>query len=236
MARSANYLATDYAVQHSTTMVAAGTPAASSVTTISPAASNALAVTDTASAVLQPQYTNPGLCTRTCPLTIAGSSMSESNIYAVLFDGSGDSSKFGTRLPDELFTGTYAAQANGNDICFTSDAAGLHQLPMELVWYNPSGKQAEIWVSVPLTAGSSTTIYVWYHASRTISRPMLATVGYGSQGVWGNTFSYGLGYGPGIGGMIAVYHFGTPTAWSGSDSTELCQQFCGERHPVQYCR
>ena len=102
---------------------------------------------------------------------------------------------------------------------------------MELVWYNPSGKQAEIWVPVPLTAGSSTTIYVWYHASRKSPAPMLATVGYGSQGVWGNTFSYGLGYGPGIGGMIAVYHFGTPTAWSGSDSTSYANNFAANGTP-----
>ena len=141
-------------------------------------------LTDAAVATIMPRYANPGRCGRTCPLTISGSAITESNTYAVLFDGSGDSSKFGTRLPDEIFTGANAALASGIDICFTSDAAGYNQLACELVWFAPATKQAEIWVAVPLIAGTNATIYVWYHgSSSTVKQP--AATGFGSQGVWG---------------------------------------------------
>ena len=102
------------------------------------------------------------LCQRKCALTIAAAAVAESATYAVLFSGSGDATKFGTGLPDELFT---LAQADGGDICFTSDAAGLNPLPVEIVSILAGSKQAEIWVAVPLTAATATTIYVWYQST-----------------------------------------------------------------------
>ncbi len=148
------------------------------------------------------------LCQRKCSLTIAGSAVAESATYAVLLSGSGDATKFGTRLPDELFT---LAQADGGDICFTSDAAGLNPLPVEIVSILAGSKQAEIWVAVPLTAATATTIYVWYQSTGSTLAQPAASATYGSQAVWN---------GPnGVGNMVAVYHFGTPTAWSGADST-----------------
>jgi hypothetical protein len=144
-------------------------------------------------------------CLRKCPLTLSGSLVSETATYAVLFDGSGDTSSFGTRLPDELFM---LCQSNGGDICFTLDSAGEIPLPVELVAINTSAKTAEIWVAVPLTAATNLTIYVWYQSnSGTLARPA-ATAANGSQAVWSA-----------VGNMVAVYHFGTPSAWSGLDST-----------------
>lgn len=144
-------------------------------------------------------------CLRKCPLTLSGSLVSETATYAVLFDGSGDTSSFGTRLPDELFM---LCQSNGGDICFTLDSAGEIPLPVELVAINTSAKTAEIWVAVPLTAATNLTIYVWYQSnSGTLAQPA-ATAANGSQAVWSA-----------VGNMVAVYHFGTPSAWSGLDST-----------------
>ena len=177
---SANYVATNYAIQTSTTLVAAGTPTAAPT----PGTMNAL-------------------YQRVCPLTINGTLIAESGTYAVLFDGSGDT--FGTRLPDELFT---RCQSNGGDIVFTSDAAGVNILPMELVWIDTSAKTCEIWVAVPLTAGTSNTIYVWYQNHGTTLAQPLAYAPNGSQAVW-----------DAVGNMSAVYHFGTASAWSGADSS-----------------
>jgi hypothetical protein len=114
-------------------------------------------------------------------LTINGSLIAESATYAVLFDGSGDSLSFGTRLPDELFS---LCQSDGGDICFTSDSAGTEPLPVEIVTINTGAKTAEIWVAVPLTASTNATIYVWYQSSRgTLTQPA-ANSAYGSQYVW----------------------------------------------------
>ena len=160
---------------------------------------------------------NPSLCQRRCALTIAGAQVAETATYAMLFDGSGNSAKFGVRLPDELFD---RSQSDGGDICFSSDYSGSYQLPVELVYIDKAGKKAEIWVAVPLTAGVDKTIYIWYHSkSGTITQPP-ATDSNGSQAVWNGA--------RGVGNMVAVYHFGTPTAQSGADSTVHGQNMnCG---------
>ena len=158
------------------------------------------------------------LCQRKCSLTIAGSAVAESATYAVLLSGSGDATKFGTRLPDELFT---LAQADGGDICFTSDATGLNLLPVEIVSLLTAASR-RIWVAVPLTAGTSKTIYVWYQSTGgTLAQPA-ASATYGSQAVWNGA--------NGVGNMVAVYHFGTPSAWSGADSTSNGVAFRSKRH------
>jgi len=125
----------------------------------------------------------PNLCARKCSLTVAHTLVSENNTYAVLFDGSGDSASFGTRLPDEVFTYS-GMQGDGGDICFTSDSAGTTRLPMEVVSINNGTKQAEIWVAVSLSITTDATIYVWYHSSGgTLTQPAAAAA-YGSQAVW----------------------------------------------------
>ena len=150
----------------------------------------------------------PGLCSRKCSLTVSQTYVGETNTYALLLTGSGDG--FGTRLPDEVFT--YAGmQGDGGDICFSSDSSGSNQLPCEIVYLNNAGKNAEIWVSVPLSSSASTTLYVWYKTSGT-TQPA-ASASYGSQNVWNGT--------GGVGSMVAVLHFGqtgTPASWLDSTS------------------
>ena len=68
---------------------------------------------------------------------------------------------------------------------------GTTRLPVELVAYDAGSKVAEFWVAVPLTAGSDTTIYVWYQsASGTLTQPA-ATDTYGSQAVWNGSSGVG---------------------------------------------
>lgn len=188
-ARSANYLATDFAAQKSTVFVTVGTP---------------VSVTLVAASTVAPTK-----CLRTCALTINGSLVAESNTYAVLFDGSGDTTKFGVRLPDELFT---LCQANGGDICFTSDAAGLKSLPMELVSIDTAAKTAEIWSAMRLVAGSNVTVYVWYQSSSGVLSQPAATSALGAQAVW-NGF---LGIGGGDGWAAFVSHDGGQTDSTGN--------------------
>ena len=120
--------------------------------------------------------------------------MAETATYAVLFDGSGDSSAFGTRLPDELFT---LSQADGGDICFT-DVSG-NPLPVELVSIDAANKKAEIWVAAAFSSTVDTIIYVYYKSKTgTLIQPT-ASGAYGSQTVWNGTGSVG-----GSGNYMAV--------------------------------
>ena len=164
-AQSTNYIATDYAIQSSTTMVSVGSPANNPIL-----------------------YVNPAVCQRTCAITIAGTNIAETNIYAVLLTGSAssDTTKFGTRLPSEIFT---LAQNGGGDICFTSDAAGQNLLPCEIVSFNTATSTAEIWVAVPLTGGHHRHDLRLVSGVRagTLTQPMSSTP-WGSQGVWNGTY------------------------------------------------
>ena len=147
----------------------------------------------------------PAQCTRKCSLTIDHTKVLETGYYPVLFDGSGDSGSFGTRLPDELFT---LSQSNGGDICFASDSAGTTQLPVELVTIDTTNKKAEIWVKVNLASLSAdTVIYVFYQSnSGTLTQPA-ANATYGSQNVWSNNYQN-------------VYHLpASGSNVSGADST-----------------
>ena len=129
---------------------------------------------------------NPSLCARKCSLTIDHTAVAESATYAVLFDGSGDTSSFGTRLPDELFT---LSQSDGGDICFT-DVNGT-QLPVELVSIDVTNKKAEIWVAAALSASVDTVIYVYYKSKTgTLIQPT-ANGSYGSEAVWNGSGSVG---------------------------------------------
>ena len=99
----------------------------------------------------------------------------------MFFSGSGDSTTFGTRLPDDLFA---KCQSDGGDIVFTSDSAGTQRLPMELVSIDTTNKKAVIWVAIPLTAGTDATVYVRYQSNAgTLTQPA-ATDTYGSKAVW----------------------------------------------------
>ena len=187
-ARSDAYLGTDYAIQTSTTGISSGTPAATGTS-----------------------YVTPANCLRRCALTISGSQVAETGIYAIPFSGSGDSSRLGTRLPSELFT---LCQLDGNDICFTSDLEGTNRLPMELVSYDPVALTAEIWVAVPLVASTDKTIYVWYKNNGTLLSQPLATDAAGSLAVWNGATGVG-----GSGNTLAlVSHDGGQTDITGNNT------------------
>ena len=146
----------------------------------------------------------PALCTRRVSLTIDHTKVLETGYYPVLFDGSGDSGSFGTRLPDELFT---LSQADGGDIAFASDSAGANQLPVEVVSFTPASKKAEIWVKVNLASLSSdTVIYVFYESnSGTLTQPTAGST-YGSQNVWDSNY-------------VDVFHLPNGTTLTANDST-----------------
>ena len=196
----------------STTLITVGTPTTPSTASTNVSIhSDALAVTDLATETLVRLYVAPNLCNRRCALTISGTLIAETNTYAVLFDGSGDNSKFGTRLPDEIFS---LCQSNGGDVCFTSDSAGNTQLPVEVVSFNSGNKTAEIWVAVPLTAATSKTIYVWYATqTRALNQP-LATATYGSKAVWNGS----LGIGGSSNYLVLVGHDGGITDSTGTQT------------------
>ena len=147
----------------------------------------------------------PSLCSKYCSLTIDHTKVSEAGSYAVLFDGSGDSSSFGTRLPDDLCAN---CQSDGGDICFTSDSAGTSQISCEIVAISTSAKTAEIWVPVTLSVSSDITIYVWYKSKAgTLTQPS-ASGSLGSQAVW-----------TAVGSYLSAWHGGTSASLGLSDST-----------------
>lgn len=124
---------------------------------------------------------------RRATLTIPGSTWFDSGLtdFPVLFTLA--------NLPSEMFDadGSYPANSDGGDIRFSSDSAGTTELATQVVVFtrdnNPANGTAEIWVKVPSTSSSSTTlIYVWYNNS-SASMPA-ANATYGSQNVWDSNF------------------------------------------------
>ena len=117
-------------------------------------------------------------------------------------------------LPAEMVTtsGTHAAQADGGDIRFTSDSAGINGLHAEIVFFHqdatPANATAEIWVLMPSISASApdTSIYVWYHpATPGQTQPAATDATWGSQGVWSN--------------YLLVWHPGDGTDLNLTDST-----------------
>lgn len=155
---------------------------------------------------------NPSVCGRRCPLTIKGNDVSETNTYPVCFGGSGNTeAALIGRLPDDLFLN---CQTDGGDICFSSDIGGTNQLAIEVVSINTATKKAEIWVSVPLTAASDVTIYVWYASTAGTLQQPPANYPFGSMSVWWPN-SYQLVYhfpsNTTIGDSSPLQYNGTPT-------------------------
>ncbi len=91
--------------------------------------------------------------------------------------------------------------ANGDDIVFTSDAAGSNVLPFEQESYSSSTGAINYWVQVPsLSGGASTSIYMWY------GNPNITTSQANAGRVWSN-------------GYAAVYHYPNGVTLSANDST-----------------
>ncbi len=114
-------------------------------------------------------------------------------------------------LPPAMVTlgGAHAAQSDGGDIRFTTDAAGTNRIACDIVQWvqnaTPASAVVEIWVPTnPLTA-SDVTIYVWYDAGGGQTQPA-ANAAFGSQAVWDSDYNI-------------VQHFGDGTTLSVTDST-----------------
>jgi len=136
---------------------------------------------------------------RRCELVIQSSKVPASlTDFAVLLTD--------TTLPSEMFDadGANPALNGGGDIKFSSDEAGATRLSCEIVTFttdnNPALGKAEIWVKVPsVSAGSNTSIWVWYDKSGE-SQPA-ANAEFGSESVWAAGIGvYHLDEDPGPGG------------------------------------
>jgi RHS repeat-associated protein len=97
--------------------------------------------------------------------------------------------------------GGHVTNPNGYDVIFTSDAAGQNLLNYEIDGYNGATGTAAYWVQIPvLSHTADTIIYMWYGNSNVTSSQENKT------GLWSN-------------GYAGVWHFGTPSALSTTDST-----------------
>ena len=97
--------------------------------------------------------------------------------------------------------GGHLANPNGYDLIFTSDAAGLNQLPYELEEYNPATGQIIAWINIPnLSYTSDTVIYMFYGNSSVAASQQNAA------GVWGTSYA-------------GVWHLPNGTSLSANDST-----------------
>ena len=156
--------------------------------------------------------TFPSGWTRSCALTINHTKVpaTQSGFPALIaYNLTTDNA---TNLPTEMLTtgNTYAAQSNGADIRFSSDSAGASPLHCEIVQFvqdasTDANRKAEIWVNCAPSSSSDTTIYVWY-ANGSATAPAANDATFGSQGVWDSNY-------------LGVYHFGTSSSLSLSDST-----------------
>ncbi len=106
-------------------------------------------------------------------------------------------------LPTEMFSldGPFGAKPDGSDIRFTSDQAGLNQLPVEVVGFNlnvvPALGTAEVWVKVPTVSSSLfTDIWVWY-ANPDATLPAAGS-DFGSESVWDSDYEIVLHLGDSV--------------------------------------
>ena len=79
--------------------------------------------------------------------------------------------------------GGHVQNANGYDIIFTSDAAGVTPLNYEVESYNASTGVVTFWVKVPTVSHTAdTVIYMWY------GNPAITTPQANATGVWDTNF------------------------------------------------
>lgn len=131
-----------------------------------------------------------------------------------------------SNFPSEMFDsdGSYPALNGGGDIRFSSDSAGVTQLPCEIVSFvtnaDPSSGSAEIYVKIPAVSSSSdTVIYVWYNKSGE-TQPAASDT-YGSQNVWDSDYK-------------AVYHMNGAAYSNIADSTSNANNVVGENGSPDY--
>ena len=119
-------------------------------------------------------------------------------------------------LPAEMFDadGGSPAQNGGGDIRFTADAAGLNNIPAQVVSFvtdnNPANGKAEIWVRLPNVRDTQVdTIHVWYDTATTDSQPAV-TAANGRNAVWSTAHNiYHLNETPAVGLDVFIDSKGT---------------------------
>ncbi len=87
-------------------------------------------------------------------------------------------------LAGELLSASTGCQSNGGDIRLSSDAAGLNELPIDVVYLDKTAGKFQIWTTLDLTADTDALIYVWW---RPIGAAMTAynlAAPYGGYEVW----------------------------------------------------
>ncbi len=132
-------------------------------------------------------------------------------------------------LPAEMVTtsGAHAAQSDGGDIRFSSDAAGASQLACEIVLFTqnatPSSAVVEIWVPVNILTGADVTIYIWYSAGGGLTQPA-ANASFGSQAVWDSNEVARLHMGPLTNIPDSTANGNTLNAGNGGSSTDSASQ------------
>lgn len=103
-------------------------------------------------------------------------------------------------FPTEAYDGgIYSAQNGGGDLKFTTDSAGLNQIPCEVVVFRTGNTPLiEVWIKLDLSNAVNTSIWAWYNnTAGTITQPAASST-YGSQNVWDNYhqfvghFNYGV--------------------------------------------
>lgn len=95
-------------------------------------------------------------------------------------------------IPSTFFSG---AKSDGSDIRFSQDISGVNELPFEIVFFNKSLNQAEIWVNVSAyrSVGVDLFFYGWCGNASATAYPASGT--YGSNKAWENVRA------------LAVHHF-----------------------------
>lgn len=144
-----------------------------------------------------------------------------------------------------LFTGTFAylktvanggnvENANGFDIIFTSDAAGLSQLDHEIETYDATTGAVNFWVKIPtLTTAADTTIYIHYGNSS------ISTSQEDVNGVWSNSFVLvaHLPDGSSLDASDSTANAASPTidgATAGAGQIDGCASFDGSNDQIFY--
>ena len=113
-----------------------------------------------------------------------------------------------------LFQGTYSylatvangglvTNANGYDIIFTSDSAGLDPLYWEIESYKGTTGAVTFWINIPtLLAATNTVVYMWYGNSA------ISTFQSTASSVWDSNYK-------------GVYHFPNGSTLTAADSSQL---------------
>jgi hypothetical protein len=100
-----------------------------------------------------------------------------------------------------IANGGHVTNANGYDLIFSTDPAGLTKLDHELEKYNPATGQVIAWVRVPTLSHTSDTVLYVFYGNSTISSTQE-----NKTGVWDSNFE-------------AVWHLPNGTALTANDST-----------------